>query len=353
MTKRVVSGALVLGFSLLASPVTAQPGPADGPSNPATPAGERVTLEALEVQRVADDLNIYDLMFGFNGYWTVSDANRDRLVDINFSGGIVGSVPLNLLATNLVGAADKNYFAGVGSDGTLRVGYEKKLMIKGAFLPPASLSQGGGLAVLPNDTGVVMSKSQSLLLWFSKDYATPVASQTLPGPLQAIDVGPGGNFYVGNSVGILTVTPSWAVSPLQGYTANVLTVKGCGDYLWVGGPGSFARLTLTPQFSVLPFTTNFAISSIDCGQNGTAIAVGAQRTLFFANPGASSLRAFQLSGTGEFVKISLAPGLVPAGLILDAQHRLTSFILPPDIRFSFDRNSSLDRPFASSIRYLF
>src|SRR5204863_4335835 len=128
------------------------------------------------------------------------------------------------------------FFNAFDASSQPRVGYVHKVEIHGAILPGGFLSQGGGIAVRGDRFGASYSRSQSSLELFHADEIYSLTPFSISGgPLQGIDVGPGGNVYVGVTGGIASVTYTGAVSRVPSYTRTPLTLRCCGDYLGVGG----------------------------------------------------------------------------------------------------------------------
>lgn len=343
---------LLLGliFFLAGSASLAEPPPQDPPA--------QVSVEAAPL--------FGDVVFGNEGRWVASDVTSGRLDWIAFNGNVVQISFLGVDAANLYTGAGRGFFIGPDANKVpMYGGYITLPTFKAmrAALPQGFLSQGGGLAVSPNGYGVALSRSLSSVFVFQKDYALPPITLTVPGSARAIDFGPGGNFYIGTSSGAQVLLPNFTVTPLPNYTGNTTAVKGCGGKLWFGGfqpsidyldwwesPGDDYLAARFRRF----FTTPSQISSIDCGQNGTAIAVGSNRMLFYVDPNAAvPVRPFSIPGTGELIKVSVGPGTVPSGLILDSLGNLGNFTLPADIRYPSDSNSAPTRLPNLNLRTLF
>jgi hypothetical protein len=313
----------------------------------------RVTSHALEVQRL-DAVQILDLIYGNNGLWTVSDGIGDQLLEVDFGGNVKSTTRINLLAFNLYLAGGSIFFNAFDASSQPRVGYVHKAEVHGAFLPSGFLSQGGGVAARGDRFGASFSRSQSSLELFHADeiYSlTPVSISG--GPLRGIDVGPGGNIYVGLTGGIASVTYTGAVSRVPSYTLTPLTLRACGDYLWAGGSSFMDRLKFDgDQVSVVHAALPFSVMSIDCGQGGIAVGAGTNGYLSAVDPLAGTAHAYQTNVNADFVKVSLGPGLIPNGLALTNQGSLANFRLV-DINSPNDRNSSTARLLPLNLRTSF
>ena len=350
---------LLVGLTFLLAGFTASAVPPESPPAP-------IVLQSLETSPVAlSAAPVFgDVVFGTKGAWEGSEITSGQIVWFNLTGNTIKTAFLGIDATNLYTAAGRGFFAG--SDVNKAPMYGGYVDISGfkkmsAPLPANFLSLKAGLSVSSTGYGVVLSTSLSAVLWFQKDYSSPAVVSTVPGSPRAIDFGSGGNWYIGVSNGVQVLTPSWSLVPLPSYTGNTTTVRGCGGNLWLGGSGSgtnYLDLGAFDDFRLASFrrffTTPYQISSIDCGQDDTIIAVGANRTLFYVDPkSAVPVRGFQLNGTGELIKVSLAPGIVPSGIVLDNRGNLGNFALPADIRYSDTGNSRSTRLINLSPRNLF
>lgn len=316
-------------------------------------AGVRGTVRELDVRKLEATFQILDVVYGFNGYWTFSDGIGDQLVDVDFAGNVKGTAPINLFAGNLYPAGGKIFFNALDASGLPRVGFVQKTMIRGAFLPIGFLSQGGGLAVRGDQFGASYSRSQSSLELFHADQIyslTPIALSG--GPLRGIDVGPGGNIYVGVSGGIASVTYTGVVSRVPSYTLTSLTLRGCGDYLWAGGSNFMDRLKIDgDRVSVVHATVPFPVMSMDCGEGGIAVGAGTNGYLYAVDPAAGTVRSYATNVGADYVKVALGPGLTPNGLALTNLGGLAAFRL--DFTTGFDRNSSTVRLLPLNLRTSF
>ena len=302
-------------------------------------AAAPAVFQALDVA-----LNVYDVSYGFNGGWAASDGLLDRIVELKYNGDVIRSVSLNLLVTNLYSAADKNYFNALDATGAPRVGFEWRGRVSGTLLRPGALTQGGDLAVRADDTGFSLSPSLSSGQFFNKDYIYSSLSVTLSGARRTA-LGPDGKFYVGSGTGLTTVDDLQNVQVIKGYSADVRALTGCGGGLWTGTPNSLDWITVSDgQASVTRFTTSTAINWVDCGGNGSAVAVGANRSLYYVNPSQSVFRGFSVPGSGNLVKVSLGWSTTPKGFLLDVtgnQGSLGSFTLSES--YSPERNTAASR----------
>jgi hypothetical protein len=320
--------------------------------SPPEPAPLSLSFRTLEVQRL-DALQILDVVYGFNGLWTVSDGIGDQLLEVNFAGNIITTTRINLFAVNLYPAGGSIFFNALDASGQPRVGYVQKAQLHGAFLPTGFLSQGGGLAVRGDRFGASYSRSQSSLELFEADQIYSLTPITLSGgPLRAIDVGPGGNIYVGLTGGIASVTYTGVVSRVPSYTLTPLTLRGCGDYLWVGGSSFMDRLKFDgDQVSVVHATVPFPVMSIDCGEGGIAVGGGTNGYLHAVDPLAGTVRSYQTNVNADYVKVALGPGLTPNGLALTNLGGVAAFRL--DFTTGFDRNSATVRLLKLNLRSSF
>lgn len=312
-----------------------------------------VTSHALEVQKL-DAFQILDVVYGFNGLWTVSDGIGDQLLELDFGGNVKSATRINLFAANLYPAGGKIFFNALNASGQPRVGYVLKTMIHGAVLPTGFLSQGGGLGVRGDQFGASYSRSQSSLELFDADQIYSLTPITLSGgPLRGIDVGPGGNIYVGLTGGIASVSYTGSVSRVPSYTLTPLTLRGCGDYLWVGGSSFLDRLKIDgDQVTVVHATLPFPVMSIDCGQGGIAVGAGTNGYLYAVDPLAGTAHSYQTNVNADFVKVALGPGQIPNGLALTNQGGLANFRLV-DINSPIGRDPSTMRLLPVSLRYSF
>jgi len=273
---------------------------------------------------------------------------------VDFGGNVKSATRINLFAFNLYPAGGSIFFNAFDASSQARVGFAHKVEVHGALLPSGFLSQGGGVAARGDRFGASLSRSQSSLELFHADeiYSlTPVALSG--GPLRGIDIGPGGNIYVGLNGGIASVTYTVAVSRVPSYTLTPLTLRGCGDYLWVGGSSFMDRLKIDgEQVSVFHATRPFPVMSMDCGQGGTAVGAGTNGYLYAVDPVAGTAHSYQTNVNADFVKVALGPGLIPNGLALTNQGNLANFRLV-DINFPNDRNSSTARLVPLSLRKSF
>ena len=304
----LLAGALCFGAS------------AAGAQQEMPPSGspQAVDAPALAVRGVEEAPNFFDVAYGNYGGWVAADGVGDQLLDLTFTGSVIRTASLRLLVVNIYPANGKYFFNAADAEGRFRVGYERKLEVHGAFLPNGFLSQGSSLAVRGDDNGATVSGGLSSANLFKADQIYSLTPLTLKPQLRGMDVGPGGNFYVGYSSGIQVITPSGGSSDLPGYSANVNTVRSCGDGLWVGTSNSLDWLTLSNGVaSFTRYPTSTGVLSVDCGGNGSVIGTGAQGFLYYVNPAQGGLQTFQVQGGTNMVKVALGPGLSPRGLILD------------------------------------
>ncbi|HKF43406.1 MAG TPA: hypothetical protein VKG01_09915 [Thermoanaerobaculia bacterium] len=318
-------------------------------------APQALTAEPLVIRDIEAPTNFFDVAYGNYGGWVASDGIGDQLLDLTFGGSVIRTAPLNLLVVNLYPADGKYFFNAVDSNGRFHVGYEAKFTVRGAFLPNGFLSQGSSLAVRPDDNGATTSSALSQGNLFKADQIYTLTPVTLKPQLRGMDVGPGGNFYLGYSSGIQVVTPQGTSSDLGGYSATVNAVKGCGDGIWVGTANSIDWVTVSNGVgSFMRYTTSTPILSIDCGGNGSAVATGALGTLYYVNPALNTFQSFQVQGATNLVKVALGPGVSPRGLVLDFSGglgTLKSFTLPAT--YGVTRDTFPTRLISPSIRSLF